>query len=69
VSQVTLAWQRITQIQAEDVTVYGEVVSSNRGGLLVLVEGLRGFVPSSHLGLVRSDFSPARVQSVSNTRF
>lgn len=49
--QVTLAWQRITQIQAEDVTVYGEVVSSNRGGLLVLVEGLRGFVPSSHLGL------------------
>mmetsp|Transcript_16374 Transcript_16374/g.31432 ORF Transcript_16374/g.31432 Transcript_16374/m.31432 type:complete len:380 (+) Transcript_16374:98-1237(+) len=47
--QLALAWQRIAQIQAEDVTVYGEVLSANRGGLLVAVEGLRGFVPSSHL--------------------
>lgn len=53
VLQLALAWQRIAQIQAEDVTVYGEVLSANRGGLLVAVEGLRGFVPSSHLTMVR----------------
>lgn len=49
--QLGIAWQRVVQIQTEDVTVYGEVVSSNRGGLLVEVEGLRGFVPSSHISL------------------
>lgn len=40
------------QYQAEDATVYGEVVSVNRGGLLVDVEGLHGFVPLSHVSSV-----------------
>jgi len=47
--QIEIAWKRVTQLQAEDVTIYGTVVSTNRGGLLVEVEGLRGFVPSSQL--------------------
>jgi len=47
--QLAIAWKRVLQYQAEDATVYGEVVSVNRGGLLVDVEGLRGFVPLSHV--------------------
>lgn len=52
-SQLAIAWKRVLQYQAEDATVYGEVVSVNRGGLLVDVEGLRGFVPLSHVSSVR----------------
>lgn len=42
------AWERVAQLQAEDVTVRAEVISVNRGGSLVTVEGLRAFLPSSH---------------------
>ena len=47
--QYTVAWQRVRQMQEEGVTVMGKVLSMNRGGLLVDVEHLRGFVPTSHL--------------------
>ena len=42
-------WTRFRELMAEDATVEGEVVSANRGGTLVMVEGLRGFVPTSHM--------------------
>lgn len=42
-------WQRIRQMQDEDITIHGRVESINRGGVLVTVHNLRGFVPSSHL--------------------
>lgn len=45
------AWDRVSQMQAEDVTVHSEIVSINRGGCMVLVEGLRAFLPGSHLSL------------------
>ena len=44
-----MTWQRARQMQDEDVTVHGKVESVNRGGLLVTVNHLRGFVPTSHL--------------------
>jgi small subunit ribosomal protein S1 len=43
------AWERVRQLQAEDVTVYSDVFAISRGGALVRVEGLRGFIPSSHI--------------------
>lgn len=43
------AWERVSQLQAEDVTIQAEVISINRGGCLVMVEGLRAFLPGSHL--------------------
>lgn len=43
------AWDRIAALEKEDETFNAEVVSSNRGGLLVEVEGLRAFLPGSHL--------------------
>ncbi|KAG2726798.1 hypothetical protein I3843_01G124900 [Carya illinoinensis] len=47
--QYQLAWERCRQLQAEDVVVKGKVVSGNKGGVVALVEGLRGFVPFSQI--------------------
>lgn len=43
------AWERVGQLQKEDATIYSEVFATNRGGALVRVEGLRGFIPGSHI--------------------
>jgi len=48
-------WDRVIQLQAEDVPVMVEVMSANRGGYLVKVEGLRGFVPMSQSGDLRPE--------------
>ena len=38
-------------MQANDEAVNSQVLSVNRGGLLVEVEHLRGFVPQSHIAI------------------
>jgi small subunit ribosomal protein S1 len=43
------AWERIRQLQAEDAIVRSQVFAINRGGALVRIEGLRGFIPGSHI--------------------
>ncbi|KAL8105503.1 small ribosomal subunit protein bS1c-like [Apium graveolens] len=48
-AQYDLAWERCRQLQAEDVVVKGKVVGANKGGVVALVEGLRGFVPFSQI--------------------
>jgi len=47
--EYSVAWARVRQMQEEGITTMGKVLSLNRGGLLVDVEHLRGFVPSSQL--------------------
>ncbi|CAL9136692.1 unnamed protein product [Musa textilis] len=47
--QYDLAWERCRQLQAEDVIVKGKVVGGNKGGVVAIVEGLRGFVPFSQI--------------------
>ncbi|KAK4354956.1 hypothetical protein RND71_027150 [Anisodus tanguticus] len=47
--QYDLAWERCRQLQAEDAVVKGKVISANKGGVVALVEGLRGFVPFSQI--------------------
>jgi len=42
------AWEKVTGLYAEDATVEGEVAAVNRGGAMMLVEGLRAFLPGSH---------------------
>uniref|UniRef100_A0A061RP50 Small subunit ribosomal protein S1 n=1 Tax=Tetraselmis sp. GSL018 TaxID=582737 RepID=A0A061RP50_9CHLO len=49
--EYALVWQRLRQMQAEDVAIMATVLSVNRGGLMVEVEHLRGFVPASHLSM------------------
>lgn len=48
-------WRELEQLKAEDATVEGVVVSSVKGGILVEVKGIRGFVPSSQLKLKSTD--------------
>lgn len=43
------AWEQARQLMAAGDTVDLPVVGSNRGGVLVAWNGLRGFVPASHL--------------------
>ncbi|NEP19740.1 MAG: 30S ribosomal protein S1 [Leptolyngbya sp. SIO4C1] len=43
------AWERVRQLQGEDATVRSDVFATNRGGALVRIEGLRGFIPGSHI--------------------
>ncbi len=43
------AWKELEELKANDATIEGTVVSVVKGGVLVEVKGVRGFVPSSHL--------------------
>ena len=45
------SWRELEKLKAEDATVEGVIVSVVKGGILVEVKGVRGFVPSSHLKL------------------
>lgn len=42
-------WRELEDLKSTDSTVEGVVVSVVKGGILVEVKGVRGFVPSSHL--------------------
>lgn len=43
------SWKELEQIKADDMVVQGVIYSSVRGGFLVEVKGVKGFVPSSQL--------------------
>jgi hypothetical protein len=53
-AQLGLAWQRLRQAQGDEAVLRGKVVAVNRGGLLVDLEGVRGFCPGSQLAQVRT---------------
>jgi len=43
------AWDKVTAMAEADEVLEAEVVAVNRGGAICLVEGLRAFLPGSHL--------------------
>ena len=45
------SWRELEELKDNDATVEGVIVSAVKGGVLVEVKGVRGFVPSSHLKL------------------
>lgn len=47
--QEAICWKRVQQLMEENVTVISKVVQINKGGVMVEVEQLRGFVPLSQL--------------------
>ena len=49
------SWRELEELKAADATVEGVIVSSVKGGVLVEVKGVRGFVPSSQLKLKSTD--------------
>jgi len=54
-AQLERSWSRIAEAQAKDTVYECPVVGVNRGGLLVEVEGIKGFLPSSHLNFKDKD--------------
>merc|ERR1719487_2231285 len=42
------AWDKVAELYSEDAKVVAEVAAVNRGGAMMLVEGLRAFLPGSH---------------------
>lgn len=49
------AWERVTEMSQEDVVLEAPVVAVNRGGAICMVEGLRAFLPGSHLAGLMPD--------------
>ncbi len=47
--QYRKAWEKVVAQQAEDDVFEAKCVAVNRGGAILLVEGLRAFLPGSHL--------------------
>jgi len=47
--QYRQAWDKVIAKQSEDEVFEAECVAVNRGGAICLVEGLRAFLPGSHL--------------------
>lgn len=58
--EATVFWQRVRQLQEEDITVSVMVESANKGGLLVKYGIYDGFVPVSQFG---SDLSIERMDA------
>lgn len=42
-------WKRIKQFEKDDIIIYADMRKINRGGLIVEVEGIAGFIPNSHI--------------------
>ena len=49
------AWKELEKAKADDETILGTVVNVAKGGVLVEVSGVRGFIPSSQLRTREAD--------------
>ncbi len=45
------AWDSLLELQASNQTLTVQVTGTNKGGLIVDAQGLRGFIPRSHLSM------------------
>ena len=52
-AQEQLSWETVEKLMADDTIVASKIIGFNKGGLIVGVEGLRGFVPSSQISALR----------------
>jgi small subunit ribosomal protein S1 len=60
-AQEQMAWTSVEEQMADDVVIESKVIGYNKGGLIVGVHGLRGFVPASQISALR------RSQAVGDT--
>lgn len=47
------AWQRIKQLYHENIIMYTHITGTNKGGFLVKIENIQGFIPKSHIGCIK----------------
>jgi small subunit ribosomal protein S1 len=60
-AQEQMAWSAVEEQMANDAILESKVIGYNKGGLIVGVHGLRGFVPASQISALR------RTQAVGDT--
>ncbi len=48
-AQMTTSWQRIKELKDSDTVMGTQIININKGGLIVSVEGVQGFLPLSQL--------------------
>jgi small subunit ribosomal protein S1 len=48
-----VSWKRAEELMASKESYHSEIIGYNKGGLIVPVIGLRGFVPASQISLSR----------------
>lgn len=48
-AQMTTAWQRIKELRDGSIVITTPIININKGGLIVQVEGVQGFLPLSQL--------------------
>jgi small subunit ribosomal protein S1 len=54
--QFQKAWEKVKKLAEEDAVVMAEVIGVNRGGAICLLDGIRAFLPGSHLsGMLPDD--------------
>lgn len=61
--EIQKIWQRLTQMQEDSQTLQVRVTGVNKGGVTVDVQGLRGFIPRSHL-VQREDLESLKGQTL-----
>jgi len=52
-AQEQLSWENVEKLLESDNVIDSKIIGFNKGGLIVGVEGLRGFVPSSQISAMR----------------
>jgi small subunit ribosomal protein S1 len=52
-AQEQMSWENVEKLLTGDTTIESKIIGFNKGGLIVGVEGLRGFVPSSQISALR----------------
>jgi len=55
--QLAYSWKELEKLKEADETILGEITSIVRGGLIVDIMGVKGFVPSSQLRAKEQDFA------------
>ena len=52
-AQEQMSWENVEKLLEGDTNIDSKIIGFNKGGLIVAVEGLRGFVPSSQISALR----------------
>jgi len=52
-AQEQISWDRVEKMLEDDRVIDSKITGFNKGGLIVAVEGLRGFVPASQISAMR----------------
>jgi len=56
-AQEQISWENVEKMITEETVIESKIIGFNKGGLIVPVGGLRGFVPASQVSAVRRSMS------------